>query len=84
MIITESVDETFGVDASFDFTFGLVRNPRVPSLTAALSCSTSLTKATTEVHVGAPPFVPIATEPMPVVFVTPVGSLLASPSIATS
>ena len=65
MIITESVDATFGVLANFDFTFGLVKNPWVFPLMAALSTSTSFTSETTDPQVGAPPFVPIATEPIP-------------------
>ena len=65
MIITESVDDTLGVLASFDFTFGFVKNPWVFPLIPALSISTSFTKLTIDDQVGTPPFVPIATEPIP-------------------
>ena len=65
MIITESVDATFGVLANFDLTLGLVKKPWVFPLMLALSISTSFTKLTIDDLVGAPPFVPIATDPIP-------------------
>ena len=53
-------------------------------LIAALSISTSLTRSVMVSQVSAPPFVPIATEPIPAVPMMPVGSLDPPPSIATS
>ena len=65
MIITELVDATLGVLANFDLTLGFVKNPWVFPLIPALSISTSFTKLTIDAQVGAPPFVPIATDPIP-------------------